>query len=315
MSESGQVTRPDGLLTGVRPRDLTIIASTWLRFAFRSGGGVLSLFMVMVIGLMIVNVSVSQMERVGRFMAGKDASQADVVKKISESNVVRNVVEIVLDGTDDEVKAQSNYLMKEKPAMLSIALLILLYLVPFGVSSAAFNQTAGDIGSRGLRFLLSRTERPNIFLGRFLSAFLFIAGAFALLLLIVTSYLHFKLGIYSAGVLYGWAFRGIIAFTFYSMPYVALAAWVSCLMDKPFAAMAMTYLASVGSTLVLFIIGAILSTAGAEQAWLSRLMPWGWRYDMFHNELDTQLLAYAAMVGFTVLFLFLGLASFRKRDL
>ncbi len=315
MSNPQGVTRTDGIMTGVRFRDLKIIGSTWMRFAFRSGGGVASLFLVMIVGLFIATICISSIETLGEGMGGRGVEQAELVQKISESSFVSNTLTFVLSGTDDEKAAQGDYLVHDRPAMLSLALLFLIYLVPFGVCAAAFNQTAGDIGSRGLRFILSRTERPNIFLGRFLSAFIFVAMAFAILITIVTGYLHFKLGIYPIGDLVLWCFWGILGFVIYALPYVALASWVSCCMRTPFSALAMTLLAAVGSTMVLLIVGLILSAALSEQTWLPKLMPWGWKSELFSGDMTTRLTAYGAMIGFTGLFLLVGLMTFRKRDL
>lgn len=311
MTTETKTTNREGIFTGLRVSDLMIIGSTWMRFAFRSGGGVVSLFLVLVIGLMIPVGSISQIEDLASSAGAGSLSQSEQVKLISESSFVTNIVEGLVDEDNgDEI---TSFLIKEKPAMLSIALLLMLYIVPFGACAAAFNQTAGDIGSRGLRFLLPRVERSNIFLGRFFSAFFFVSLSFIILISVVTGYLLFKVPIYSFTDLSTWAIQGIISYVFYALPYVALAAWISSCMRSAFSALAMTFLAALGPTLFLQIVKAIFSKF--ELDWLPRLMPWGWKFTMFSSDMSDRMMGYGAMIGFTAVFLLAGLITFRKRDL
>ena len=304
-----------GLLTGLRFLDLKIIGSTWLRFAFRSGGGVFSLFLVVVIGMFIPAVTLSQMEKLVPSHIEGAEQRTLLVKKLAESDDLASIVSGLLDLPGDEARATTIHLLQEHPALLSMALLLMIYIVPFAVSAASFNQTAGDIGTRGLRFLLSRTERPNIFLGRFLAALFFVSMSLVLVVFLVAIYLHFKLDIYPASSLFLWASWGCVSFIFYALPYVALAAWVSCCMRTPFSALAMTYLAALGPTLLLMIAKGILGSISMDLDWLPLLMPWGWKFHLFSSELSQVVQGGAVMVGFTVLFLLAGLMTFRRRDL
>ncbi|MFT7617310.1 MAG: hypothetical protein ACI97A_000946 [Planctomycetota bacterium] len=313
MTTQGKTTKADGIFTGLRVSDLQIIGSTWMRFAFRSGGGVVSLFLVLVIGLMIPVAAITQIEKLATPMGASELSQSERIKMISESSIITGIVEGLVEDGDDDGGEITSYLIKEKPAMLSLALLMMLYIVPFGACAAAFNQTAGDIGSRGLRFILPRVERSNIFLGRFISAFLFVTLSFVILISVVTGYLYFKISIYSFSDLALWGMQGIVSYALYALPYVALAAWISCCMKSAFSAMAMTYLAALGPSLFLQIVKAIFSKFGLD--WLPKLMPWGWKFNMFSNDMGDRMMGYGVMLGFTVLFLLVGLMTFRKRDL
>ena len=52
-----------------------------------------------------------------------------------------------------------------------------------------------------------------------------------------------------------------------------------------------------------------------EADWLDRLTPWGWKYDLLHPDFGKVALAAAVMLGFFLLFAFLGTRHFLKRDL
>ena len=49
--------------------------------------------------------------------------------------------------------------------------------------------------------------------------------------------------------------------------------------------------------------------------WLFKTVPWGWKYDLLHGDLMVRMTAMLAMLGFTAVFLWLGLRHFQKRDL
>ena len=99
---------------------------------------------------------------------------------------------------------------------------------------------------------------------------------------------------------------------FVSLPYVAMCAWLSGLIDSPFGALTICLLLT--GFPVLFL--SLLSTAlRVEVADLHRILPWGWKYDLLSADVGTRFAAYGVMLAFTSLFLWLGLRSFQKRDL
>ncbi len=69
----------------------------------------------------------------------------------------------------------------------------------------------------------------------------------------------------------------------------------------------------VGAPILIFKI--VDWTTKSDLAWMEKLMPWGWKYDLLSHDIGTRLLAIAVMLGFTALFMVLGLRGFGKRDL
>ena len=65
--------------------------------------------------------------------------------------------------------------------------------------------------------------------------------------------------------------------------------------------------------LLLSLVDGIL--AKTDLAWLLKVIPWGWKYELLSGDIGTRLLAYGVMVGFTIVFLYMGVRHFQKRDL
>ena len=301
----------DTLLSGLRFPALRLVASYWARFALRTGGGLMSLLTILVSGLICAAAVISPTEHL--MIQSKDVGftpeeTAAYIDELAGSPEFVTLVEQVT-GTDSE---EVGYLLQKKPALLSVIFLVLFPLVPFLVCFAAFNQTAGDIGNRGLRYLLLRTERANVFLGRFSGVAIFLFASLALLMAVLLTYVGAKFRIYPTTSLIAWGVQGLIALMLIALPYAALCAWVSSMLDGAFAALALCLL-FVGFPIVfLKIADAMLPL---DCAWTLRALPWGWKYELLSVHIGKRLVAGAAMLGFSVLFLFLGLLTFKKRDL
>jgi ABC-type transport system involved in multi-copper enzyme maturation permease subunit len=295
---------------GLRWSHVRLVAAYWMRFSLRTGGGLMALFFVLTVGLGVAAAFVSPLEAMmkeGEGVGHTGAETAAWVDKVAGSEQVVDVVDVLLGDRD-----QTTYLLRERPALLSVMFLVLLIAFPFTVCLAGFNQTAGEIGSGGLRYLLLRTERPNVFLGRFLGAAAFTAGALALTFLVIFAYVALKFPIYGTSTLAAWSLQGYGACLFVALPYLALCAWISGMLDGAFGALALCELA-VGFPVLLLHLAS--SSLPGEQGWLLRLLPWGWKYDLLHGDLATRLLARGAMVLFTAVFLVAGLRAFARRDL
>lgn len=284
-----------------RPSHVRLVARYGVRFALRTGGGIVFLMLTLIAGLIVSSKFIDLVEGVLR----NTGVTADEIFRLPElTDAVKSIT-----GTDS---AFADYLLQDKPALLSAIFIILMVIHPFVVCFGSFNQTAGDIASRGLRYLLLRTERTNVFLGRFLGTILFAAVVTAALVAIVTLYIGIKFHVYGAGALAAWGLQGTFALAILSLPYVALCAWIGAVTGSAAASLVLSLLVAGAPMLVFSVLDA---NVPGDQGWLSLLWPWGWRYDLLHPDLSTRLVAVLVMVGFTALFLGLGLWTFRKRDL
>lgn len=302
--------------TGLKPGHVSLVARFWSKFALRTGGGLVFLLVLLITGLSVAGAFIAPVEqivanpevqRVSR-ETGERIDADRLVDEVARNEGVRDAVKWITGGNEE----QTTYLLASKPALLSAIVLLLLMLYPFLVCFGGFNQTSGDIQNRGMRFLLLRTERANIFFGRFLGAATFTLVYAGLMLLLIVIYVAAKLRIYGFGELALWALQGWIALVFLALPYLAICSWISAAIDSPFGSLVLVLLFTTIPLAFLMAASAILK---ADYGDLSRILPWGWKYDLLHVDLGKRLLAMVAMLGFTGLFLLLGLRTFHKRDL
>ena len=295
---------------------IRLIALYSMRFAMRTGGGIVFIMVLLTVGFSIASLFISPVEAI---LANSGASTAETLaetyRQISTSDTIKSAVSWIT-GADP---AQSSYLITEKPALLSAILLFLFMFIPYTTCLGAFNQTAGDIGNRGFRYLLLRTERRNIFFGRFIGAVSFTVISSTFTMAVIALYLQFKVGIYSGVDIWMWSLQGLFAILALSLPYAALCAWFSAMLDSAFGALAICLLVAGFTVLLITLFQSVgtlsLNMKQGDLNWLQRLTPWGWKYELLSGKLQIRSMAYLAMAGFTGLFLWLGLRSFERRDL
>ena len=299
--------------SGLNAPHVSLIARFSVRFALRTGGGIMFLLIAMIAGLLVATIFITPVERMlarpefaGAGAQGLDAGTA--TDRILQAEEVRDAVKWMTGGDD----AQARYLLNDNPALVSAIVVILLMLFPFLACLGSFNQTTGDIGSRGLRYLLLRTERPNIFLGRFIGTAVFVVVCTVLLMTIVLLYVGFKLKVYAAGALVGWGLQTTLALAVLALPYAAMCAWMSGMLDTPFGSLALCLL--LAGFPILFFWMLDVAVVG-DLSWLTKILPWGWKYDLLSANVGERLLAFGVLLGMTGFFLWIGARAFQKRDL
>ena len=203
------------------------------------------------------------------------------------------------------------FLLKDRPALLSAVFLVLIFGMPFAISFLAFNQTTGDIQSRGLRYLLLRTERSNIFLGRFLGTAIFSTAVIAFLILTIVLYLGLKTRLYPAADLLIWSIQGFYALSILMLPYIALCAMISASVSSTFLSLILAKLLIAG-TLLFAVVGRL---AWEPLKYIKYLLPWGWQNHLLHPSIVHWGGAGLACLVYTAVFLMLGYRRFERRDL
>jgi len=302
-------------MNGFRLSHIWLIALYQLRFALRSGGGIVFLLLFLTTGLIVASIFITPVEGLIKMQdeQGISADTEIFLREISSSPEIQSGVRWAA-GTSEE---HTKYLLEEQPAVLSCIFILLLALIPYMIIIGTSNQTAGDIQNRGLRYLLLRTERINIYYGRFLGALCYTATSTLALVAFVGIYLQFKLGIYSGAEIWMWAFQGWIAILLFSIPFVALCAWMSSVVPSPFGALAINLVIVGFSTVFIFMLKSQLRATDKSEdlGWLNKLLPTGWKYDLLSDGMGARALAAFVLMGFALLFLFLGQRHFAKRDL
>lgn len=293
-------------------RRLRLICVHTMKHGLRSGSGLVYSLLALFFGLIVANAVISPFEMMVRQAGGADPEQV-------EQGVIqfaRPIVEwaIVRGDTDDVPEAVSgwvDYLLDGRPALLSAMFFVLLFGTPLLIPYGGFNQTSGDIGNRGLRYLLLRTERANIYYGRLLATMIMAAGVQILVIGTIALYMGLKVNIYDGSAIATWSLQGLFALVVVTLPYVAVCAWISASNDSPMVSLVVSNAVIGGVLLAAFLLQ--LKWDGGH--WLGWLLPWGVQKQLFRPELSVVLFSAGACMLYTVFYAWLGARKFAARDL
>jgi ABC-2 type transport system permease protein len=309
----------------IRSAHLKLIAGHSVRHGIRGGAGLVSLFLTLLIGLILASIVISPLDSIDQQIDQQDKRMSAFggeglteAQKIEARAVINEqVIKIAgkaINFVIDPEEEQLDYLTKEKPAIVSAILVMLCLVTPLFSCLAGFNQTSGDISSKGLRFLLIRTERPNIFLGRFVGTFLFTAVVNLVLFLILGIYMALRVKVHAPDEMVLWLLQGYLRLQLLVLPYIAICAWVSSAIDSPFGSLMISLMMAY---LFPFIIGFAGKTTGNDSiSYAQYLTPWGYKYWLLEPVGSAKFFGgVGVMLAFTVGLIWLGMNFFKKRDL
>lgn len=292
----------------IRRRHLELIAGHSVRHGLRGGAGLIAILATLVIGLVMASIVISPLEALARH---GDMPSGGSLGAGSIPGEVLDIAKQAIGWAMGASSAQVDYLVVHKPALISAILILLMLVAPSCACLGAFNQTSGDIGSRGLRYLLIRTERQNIFLGRFIGTALFMCAVFALLFIVLGVYVVAKIDVHPKGDMLLWLAGGYIRLILFALPYMALCAWVSGAVSSPFGSLVLA--------LVFAYVWPLFVALGSQQqeafSYAQYVTPWGYKWWLFSERAWMVGLGAVVMLAFTAVLIVLGLRHFRKRDL
>ena len=317
-------------------RHIRLISLYWSKYAVRSGSGLVYLLVALVFGLTAANIIITPVEQliaqqkrtIGQtnpriirstiIDIGQPIAQwilgLKTMGQIIEENAARQNPPQNSSGqgqNDTKFNPWTRYLLEEKPALLSAILLVLIFGMPFIISFLAYNQTSGDIQTHGIRYLLLRTARSNIYFGRFIGTVLFSTVVIIIIVATITFYIGVKTRIYPAMALTSWAICGFLALSILMVPYIALSSMISASVDSPFLSLVLAQIAIAG----ILIAAMIGSMKWKPVKYLLYALPWGWQSQLLHPSPSHWLGAVFACLLYAVVFLMLGYYRFEKRDI
>lgn len=291
----------------IRRAHLKLISTHCVRHSVRGGAGLIAILATLGLGLILAAIVLSPLDAV-QAKAHAMGTTPDIGAASAE---VIQLAKKVLGWAMGASDAQLDYLLSDKPAVISAILILLTFVTPLFACLAAFNQTSGDNASRGMRYLLIRTERQNIYLGRLLGTAAFTAVTEGILFAILAIYIALKVHVHPTGDMMLWLLGGYVRIVVFSMPYVALCAWVSGAIDSPFGSLVLALL--IAYVWPLFVGIGSMNAAGVR--YLNYLTPWGFKWWLFSEQPAMVAAAFALMLAFTAAITVYGLGRFRKRDL
>lgn len=291
------------------PRHVALVCANTVRYTLRTGAGIIFTLAVVYFGVapcaVLLGVPLSDM--------------ADFVNE----NVTPQVNRVLGGGSwSNDMTATERarweaadrwrvHLMKERPLILTLDLAWLSVLMPLLCCLGTFSVLADDTRSLALRFDLMRTSRTSLYLGRYLGTVLFTCAALVVSVLLVVVYLGFTAKEHAWGTLAAWGARGLLEMIAVAPAYVALGLSISARIDSPFGALLTSELVVLGVPLFA-LLGA---RAWEPLGYMAHLLPLEILKYFFHPQPLYAAGAAVACLGYAVVFLGVGLWSFRRRDL
>jgi ABC-type transport system involved in multi-copper enzyme maturation permease subunit len=322
---------------------IVLIGQNAVRQTLRGASGVLFCFATLVIGLFLTQILflpidffrlqaqgqqeisdeqlIEQLETIsvpllGRLIGANELGAFSQGEESGDSASPRFLSPTPLDG-DLLEDAESpgirwaRYLLRDRPGFLSLILMVLCFFIPVVVVFSGFSQIAGDARNRGLRYLLLRTTRRDIFFGKFAGSVVVSALLIFLLMVAVTVYVQRKLNVYEFQAILPWALWGFIAFVLASLPFIAISITMSAMIDSPFGALA----AGLGVVGVFPLIVRGIASAWGPFQYVGYLVPQQLVFSFFHPDTGRVVAVALAMVGYAALYLAGGYLYFKRRNL
>ena len=202
------------------------------------------------------------------------------------------------------------FLECERPVVMSVFFLIALFVVPFLVLLLSFNQVAGYLHRKSIRYILPKTGRLELYLGLFLSNLKFFT---------VVS------GAVTAAVTLGWLIVGrnlelgtvllfsvqiFAALWLSAVPLIAFMSMMAAMVGKPTG----TFFLGVGFYLAVDIIGGLMSRQSEYAKIFFYVLPLEAKYWFAYPSFGHFLGAAVLMVVYTAAYLAIGWAFLRRRN-
>jgi ABC-type transport system involved in multi-copper enzyme maturation permease subunit len=177
------------------------------------------------------------------FGAYKLADFADQIDRVGrELGPVLGMITGMIESLTGLPAVAIGNLLDDHPPVLVALFALIMMIMPILSLTLAYDQTATDIETRHVRYLLFRTNRWSIYLGKALGALAIIAAAVGLVLAVFGVFLGLRSNSLQglAGVVY--LLRIWVTAVAYSVPFVALLALMSALVGRPRRTLVLTVL-------------------------------------------------------------------------
>jgi ABC-type transport system involved in multi-copper enzyme maturation permease subunit len=226
--------------------------------------------------------------------------------------------------TDDERLLDS---LAQLPLVLLVVFKLTLRFVPLFIALMGFDQIAGEVGPKSIRYLIVRVKRNSIILGKFFSQ----ATIFTLLLTVCTLAMVLVAKIltpeFTVGDMTLWTLKLIGSSIVLALAYLSLTTLCSALVRQGAVALVLNV---IGLFLIWFfalvgeyfrfpgdVASGTLELMRAESYWayLRYASVWHFGQDLLHPDWKVFLSAAVMHLGFAATFLGLAQLALKRRDL
>lgn len=202
-------------------------------------------------------------------------------------------------------------LLEHHPPVLVALFALDLFLMPLLCTLLAYDQTATDIETKHVRYLLVRSDRASIYLGKTLGAWLLVMIAVSLGLIVVGGFLALR-----SSALEG--FEGVVYLVriglttgLLALPMVAVLGLISTLVGRARRALSVTLLVWVG----VLIAAGLLARVHEDLALVRYLFPSAGRFGLLFDDFGELAEIIGYQLGYALVSGGAGLWWFGRRDL
>lgn len=200
-------------------------------------------------------------------------------------------------------------LLQDRPATLSVFFIVAMGLTPLIAIIGACDQTAGDLATKHLRFLIPRVGRNEIFFARFVGAAILVTST-QLLAAVGGTLVQLKVGGYETSVVLAFGAQIAAALVLYSLAFVALTSIVCAGLGS----VGLALITALGGYVMLVAIASFVSMSVPAAAYVAWLLPTGAKSQLMQSETSTLLIGLGALVAYAGAYLALGRYVFQRRD-
>ena len=193
------------------------------------------------------------------------------------------------------------------PPMLSVFLLTALTVTPLFVFLGANNQLASDASSGSFRYLLSRCTRAEIFISRFLSAYLIIAIAIICACL-ASTLISLDNDNHELNETIIYALKSLSFVLLYTVPYVAFMTVISAFMSSALGTILM-------AACIYFTALVLIIYLNSDFPSINYLLPGSFKEDLIGIASNDLTVAVFGLLTMTTIYLYIAWLIFRRRNI
>lgn len=267
----------------------------------RSVSGIVAL-----ISLIIASAVVGrQLAELGRALEeASTGEQADAFRMMTE--MVASLADFPLDTVRSSLEAHS-------PPLVG-AFAFLMFVMPLLALTMGYDQCAGDIETRHVRYLAFRIDRTTLYAGKLLGAWALVSLTLAVAAVSMAGYIQVRAGTIPGIADLVYVGRSIITVSMASLPLLALLGLLGTLRGRA---------RRVALLAILLWLGIGLASAAARHGMevellaqvIESLWPTHGRWDLILDEWSAWGKSAARVVIYSVVAVALGVTHFRRRDL
>ena len=289
-------------------RETFVIAGQDLKSALRSVKGIVLLALYALASLASGAVVVTIQAKIAKMV---DSQMGQMASQMSADQVAQAKHKAYLDLVTRFVGDE-----KQAAYLISIPVIVFFFFwvsrtfLPLLIALMSYDQIDGEIQTRGLRFVLLRSRRGSVVVGKLMSNMALFLGITVLTNVALLVFATLRVPDFSLAE----SFPPLLRFWLLTLPlglcFVALMSWFSSMFRSP-------YLALIIGLLAMFVAGILGWVAGHVDAihWLKWAIPFTYNDFLTSHTVGRQLIGAGAYLGFALLFTLLSYVTLRRKDL